>query len=30
MNVANNNTKEIQRTLQGASEKGGLDLVFEK
>lgn len=28
MNVAN--TREIQRTRQGASEKGGLDLVFEK
>lgn len=24
------NTKEIQRTLQRASEKGGLDLVFEE
>lgn len=24
------NTEEIQSTLQGALEKGGLDLVFEK
>lgn len=30
MNVANNNTREIQRTCQGAAEKGGLDLVFGK